>query len=205
MIGEPGHWPGFLLGNRAGSDRGDCMHRLFAALPIPDALADRLDPLRIDLFGARWRRRDHYHVTLCFYGSVDGEIANELADALEELNAPAMPIELSGVGWFGRREPRALYARIKDHDPLHALASECRKLARRFDLKLGQDPFLPHITVAYCNQTPLEDVRTWSEDFQVLKSEPYLVDTFHLYESFTGHRRQSQYVPQADYQLGGIN
>lgn len=177
------------------------MHRLFAALPVPDDLAARLGPLAVELQGARWRRREHYHVTLCFYGQVDGEIANELADALESVQAPALPIELDGVGWFGRREPRALYARVRENEALTDLAEQCRKLARRFHIKLGQDPFLPHITVAYCNQSPIEAVRAWSEDFQILKSDTYLVDTFHLYESFTGHGRQSQYVAQADYAL----
>lgn len=177
------------------------MHRLFAALPIPDTLAERLEPLAVDLHGARWRRRDHYHVTLCFYGKVDGEVAHELAEALESVIAPAISLELSGVGWFGRREPRALYARVANSDPLSDLAHQCRKLARQFQLKLSQDPFVPHITVAYCNQSPLDAVRAWSEDFQILRSEPHIVDTFHLYESFTGHRRQSQYVPQADYRL----
>ena len=181
------------------------MHRLFAALPVPDDLADRLEPLSVDLHGARWRRRDHYHVTLCFYGAVDGEIAHELADALSSVTAPAISLEVSGVGWFGRREPKSLYARVQPNPALEDLAEQCRKLARTFGIKLGQDPFLPHITLAYCNQTPLEDVRTWSEDFQILKSEPYLVDQFHLYESFTGHRRQSLYVAQADYPLGAIS
>lgn len=178
------------------------MHRLFAALPIPDDLADRLEPLNVDLHGVRWRKREHYHITLCFYGRVDGETAHELADALEEVRGPSIEVSLSGVGWFGRREPRALYARVADTPALSDLAAACRKLAHRFNLKLGQDPFLPHITVAYCNQAPLDAVRTWSEDFQILKSEPVLVDSFHLFESFTGHRRQSQYVPQADFRLG---
>lgn len=177
------------------------MHRLFAALPIPDDLAIRLEPLAVDLYGARWRRREHYHVTLCFFGGVDSEVAEELANALESVHAPAITLELSGVGWFGRKEPRALYARIEQNDALNDLAEQCRKLARQFRLKLSQDPFVPHVTVAYCNQSPLEAVRAWSEDFQILRSEPYLVDTFHLYESFTGHRRQSHYVPQADYVL----
>lgn len=177
------------------------MHRLFSALPIPDEMASRLEPLAVDLYGARWRRREHYHVTLCFYGKVDGEIAEELADALGTVRASAIQLELSGVGWFGRKEPRALYVRLAENEALSDLAAQCRKLARQFRLKLSQDPFVPHITVAYCNQSPLEAVRAWSEDFQILRSEPYLVDTFHLYESFTGHRRQSQYVPQADYVL----
>lgn len=177
------------------------MHRLFTALPVPDDLIARLEPLSVDMFGVRWRRRDHFHVTLCFYGKVDAEVAHELADALETIQSKAVPLELSGVGWFGRREPRALYARIAANDGLEDLAQNCRKLARQFNLKLGQDPFTPHITVAYCNQTPLEAVRAWSEDFQILRSEPYLVDSFHLYESFTGHGRQSRYVAQADYLL----
>ena len=178
------------------------MPRLFAALPVPDLIADRLDPLSVDMFGARWRKREHYHITLCFFGEVDGEVAEALADALEDVRAPALELELSGVGWFGRREPRALYARIRENAALSELAQACRKIARRHGIHLGQDPFKPHITLAYCNQTPLDAARAWSEDFQILRSEPFLVDRFHLYESFTGHGRQSQYVAQADYPLG---
>ena len=178
------------------------MHRLFAALPVPDQVADRLTPLAVDIQGARWRRRDHYHITLCFYGEVDGETADAIADALDEIQAPSLELKVEGVGWFGRREPRALYARIVENEALSALAASCRKIARKFDVKLGQDPFLPHITLAYCNQTPLEAAMAWSEDFQILNTDRFIADEFHLYESFTGHRRQSQYVAQADYRLG---
>lgn len=178
------------------------MHRLFAALPIPDLIADRLEPLSVEIQGARWRRREHFHITLCFYGEVDGETANAIADALEAVRAPSLQLKVEGVGWFGRREPRALYARIAENEDLSTLAASCRKIARKFDVKLGQDPFQPHITLAYCNQTPIEAARAWSEDFQILNSDRFLVDRFHLYESFTGHKRRSQYVPQADIGLG---
>lgn len=178
------------------------MHRLFAALPVPDQIAERLAPLAVEIHGARWRRREHYHITLCFYGRVDGETADAIADALDEVRAPTLDLRVEGVGWFGRREPRALYARVAEDEGLSDLAARCRKIARKFDLKLGQDPFLPHITLAYCNQTPLEAAMAWSEDFQILNTDRFLADTFHLYESFTGHKRQSQYVAQADYRLG---
>jgi len=177
------------------------MHRLFAALPVPDLISDRLEPLSVEIHGARWRKRDHHHITLCFYGAVDSETAHEIADALTHVRAPALDLQLEGVGWFGRREPRALYARVAENKALSDLAAACRKIARKFDVELGQNPFLPHITLAYCNQTPLEAARAWSEDFQILNSERFLVDTFHLYESFTGHKRQSQYVAQEDYKL----
>ena len=178
------------------------MHRLFAALSIPDTIADRLEPLAANIYGARWRKREHYHITLCFFGNVDGEVAHEIADALAELKYPTLELTLSGVGWFGRREPRALYARVVETDALSALAADCRKIARQFGVKLGQDPFQPHVTLAYCSDTPLEAAMAWSEDFQIFNTAPFLADQFHLYESFTGHRRQSQYVPQEDYPLG---
>ena len=177
------------------------MHRIFAALPVPSHISERLLPLRNDLPGASWRLAQHHHVTLQYYGDVQIEMAEEVAAALEQIQAPALELRLDGVGWFGRKEPRAIYARIGGLEALDQLANNCRKIAHRFGLKIDSKPFKPHITLAYCKDTPLEMVRAWSEDFQTLRSEPFLIDSFHLYESFTGHARQNRYEPQADYQL----
>ncbi len=178
------------------------MHRIFAALPVPGAIAERLLPLRADLPGVRWRLREHFHITLQYYGGVEIEIAEEIAAALERVDAPALDLELAGVGWFGRKEPRAIYARIGESSALTQLATECRKIARTFGLKVDANPFRPHVTLAYCKDAPLSQVRAWSEDFQSLRSAPFLIDQFHLFESFTGDRRQSRYQAQADYRLG---
>ncbi|MEO1642004.1 MAG: RNA 2',3'-cyclic phosphodiesterase [Pseudomonadota bacterium] len=178
------------------------MHRLFAALPVPDVIAERLLYLQEDLPGARWRQRDHFHITLHFYGEVDGEIANEIADRLEEVAAKPIALNLSGVGWFGRKAPHNLHAVIGEDESLTRLAKDCRRIARQLGLKLDDKPFKPHITLAYCKDTPVEMVRRWSETYQTLRSEPFLADRFSLYESFTGKYRQSKYVPQADYRLG---
>ena len=175
------------------------MHRIFAALPVPEAIADRLLPLRTDLHGARWRRRDHYHITLQFYGEVQREIAEEVAASLEAVRAPALALELDGVGWFGRKEPRLVYARIAQNAALSALAKDCRKIAQQLGLEIDTKPFKPHITLAYCKETPLDAVREWSENFQLLQSQPFLIDRFHLYESFTSKNQQSRYELQADY------
>lgn len=179
------------------------MHRLFAALPVSDEWAERLVALRGDLHGTRWRWREHFHITLHFYADVDRDVAEEIANAMERISAQPLELKLSGVGWFGRREPRALYARVTDSEPLSELARSCRRIARELNLKLSADPFIPHITLAYCNQTPLEDVRLWSETYQTLQTEPALFDRFHLYESFTSDRKPSRYVAQADYPLAG--
>jgi len=175
------------------------MHRLFAALPVSEAIADRLLPLRSDLYGVRWRRRDHYHITLQFYGEVPRDIAEEIAASLGAVHAPALALELEGVGWFGRKAPHLLYARIAQNAALSALARDCRKIAHQLGLQLDSKPFKPHITLAYCKETPLDAVREWSENFQLLQSQPFLIDTFHLYESFTSKGQQSRYQQQADY------
>ncbi len=178
------------------------MHRIFAALALPDDIAERLLPLRSNLPGARWRRREHFHITLQFYGAVDAEIAEAIAAELEHVQAPVLDLQLDGAGWFGRKQPRAVYARISGPSALDALAGECRRIAQRLGVKIADRPFKPHVTLAYCKDTPLEAVRAWSEDFQTLRSEPFLVDGYQLYESFTGHGRQSRYQAQADYPLG---
>lgn len=177
------------------------MHRIFSALPVPDTIAERLLHLQEDLPGARWRQRDHFHITLNFYGEVDREIAGEIADRLEDVSAPALALQLEGVGWFGRKAPHNLHATLSDNPALTGLARDCRKIGRQLGLKMEDRPFKPHITLAYCTDTPLDLVRTWSETYQTLRSEPFLADTFHLYESFTGKYQQSRYVAQANYRL----
>lgn len=178
------------------------MHRIFAALPVPESISERLLPLRSDLFGARWRRPEQFHITLQFYGGVQTEMAEEIAAALERVQSPALELTLAGVGWFGRKEPRAVYARIGENAALSALAADCRKIATKLGVKIDANPFSPHITLAYCKDTPLPDVMAWSEDYQVLASEPFLIDQFHLYESFPSTGRSSRYQAQASYALG---
>ncbi len=179
------------------------MHRLFTALSIPDDLGAQLRMLQTDVPGARWRHREHYHVTLSFHGNVTHEQAEALADELDHISGPPLTIAIQGVGWFGRREPRALYARVAETDDLVRLARDCRKAGQRLGLKADDHPFAPHITLAYCKDSPLEEVRAWSEAYQVVRSDPYLIDQFHLFESFSSPGKMSQYQAQADYGLRG--
>lgn len=177
------------------------MHRLFAALPVPDDVAEQLLQTITPITGARWRTAEHYHVTLAFFGAVSRAHAEDIADALERVSVAIDPLEVNGVGWFGRRAPRALYARVQEQDGLARLSAACRQVGAKFGLRPDDHPFAPHITLAYCRDATLEDVRTWSEDMQLLRTEPFLADRFHLYESFMAPGRQSQYQIQADYLL----
>lgn len=178
------------------------MIRLFAGLPVPDDIADRLEPLQTGLDGARWRGREHFHVTLGFFGDMSEPAARELDEAIGRIEAPQFELAVEGVGWFGRKEPGLVYATVKRTPELEALAKACRKAAQRLGIEPDPKPFKPHITLAYLKDTPLEAAMAWSERWQVLRAGPWTADRFHLYESITREGKKSIYDPVADYPLG---
>jgi 2'-5' RNA ligase len=179
------------------------MMRLFAALPIPPDICAPLRALQRDLPGARWRPEANFHITLCFYGDLSFNQARDLDELLGAVEAPAFEISLEGAGWFGRREPTAVWARVRETDELSGLAAACARAARRLGLRLERQPFTPHVTLAYCQATPLEDARRWTERHHAFRAGPWLAGSFHLYSSQPGKTGVSRYVPEADYPLAG--
>ncbi|MFN7056431.1 RNA 2',3'-cyclic phosphodiesterase [Hyphomonas sp.] len=178
------------------------MHRLFAALPLPDDIAGQLSALQDDLPGASWRPEENFHITLCFYGGLTGAQARDLDEQLGEISAPAFDIVLEGAGWFGRREPTAVWARVRESDELRGLASACERAARRLGLPLERRPYTPHITLAYLHGTPLEAARRWTETHHAVRAGPLPATHFHLYESRPGRKGgPSRYEAMADYPL----
>lgn len=176
------------------------LHRLFAALPVPGEIADPLLDLQTGLDGASWRPLENFHITLRFFGEIDTVTARELDHELGLIEAPQMQLELSGVGWFGRREPHTVWARVLQDAALTRLAGACERAARRLGLPPERRPFRPHITLAYLHGTPLADAMAWSERHQAYRDGPFWADRFHLYESHMG-KGPSRYVAEAEYPL----
>ncbi|HAY06463.1 MAG TPA: RNA 2',3'-cyclic phosphodiesterase [Hyphomonas sp.] len=182
---------------------GAVMLRLFAALPVPPEVSRPLLTLQKDLPGASWRPEENFHITLCFYGELSHGEARDLDDLLGAVDRPAFEIALEGAGWFGRREPTAVWARVRESDELRALASQCERAARRLGIALEKRPFTPHITLAYCHGTPLDEARAWTERHQAHRSPPWQASHFHLYSSQSRSGGPSRYIAEADYPLSG--
>lgn len=176
------------------------LHRLFAALPVPEEIAEPLLDLQKDLSGASWRPLENFHVTLRFFGELDTVTAREIDHELSLIEAPQMQLEVSGMGWFGRREPFAVWARILQDPALTRLAGACERAARRLGLPPEKRPFRPHITLAYLHGTPLHEAMAWTERHQTWRAGPFWADRFHLYESHMG-KGPSRYVAEAEYPL----
>lgn len=177
------------------------LHRLFAALPVPEEIGDPLLDLQKGLAGASWRPLENFHITLRFFGEVDTNTAREIDHELGQIEAGQMELEIEGMGWFGRREPHAVWARIAPNGDLTRLAGACERAARRLGLPKETRGFRPHITLAYLHGTGLEETRAWSERHGAYRDGPFWADRFHLYESFAT-KGPTRYDPVADYPLG---
>ncbi|WP_294534149.1 RNA 2',3'-cyclic phosphodiesterase [uncultured Rhodoblastus sp.] len=142
------------------------MPRLFTALEIPPEIAARLAFFRGGLSGARWIEPEDYHVTLRFFGDIDGRTAQALDDDLFAANdlpsgATTLRLDLVEIGVFGGQQPRALIARIKPCAALSRLHATHEAIARRNGLAPETRKFTPHVTLARLRGVEPQMVGYW--------------------------------------------
>jgi 2'-5' RNA ligase len=178
------------------------MLRLFAAINIPDEIAERLKPLQKGVLGAQWRPREALHLTLRFFGEIDERRAEELDHELGRISACAFDVTLKGAGWFGKERPTALWVGVAENPSLVALAEACERAARRAGLPPEPRGFVPHLTIAYCKGTGSEDAAKFAQRLALFQAEPFLADRFFMMSSWPG-KKVSDYVEEAEYPLLG--
>ena len=98
------------------------MIRLFAAIAVPEEIAEPLARRQQPLPGARWRPLGTLHITLRFFGEVREDVADDLDSALSVIAVSPFALSLEGVGVFGegawsqlqpqREGPRARLRRL---------------------------------------------------------------------------------------------
>ena len=136
--------------------------RLFAAIELPDDVVDELNQwwqaAQRCLKPSDWRPVSPHlwHLTLAFYGDVDGYDADDLAEALLQSAAenPALLLHSEACGFFPRpARPRVFWAGVSDADhgkSLKRLSHCCRHAGhatvRRRSAR--ESAFRGHITVA---------------------------------------------------------
>ena len=133
------------------------MPRLFTALEVPRSVATSLSLLKGGLPGARWIDVENYHVTLRFIGDIDGRNADDLADALDQIEAPPLTLSIRSLSVFGSKKPHALIANIEPQPALAALHFDIERLCQRLGLAADPRRFIPHITLARLKNTTPEE------------------------------------------------
>ena len=178
------------------------MHRLFVALRPPPAIREALLDLSDGVAAARWQDDDQLHLTVRFIGDVERPQAEDLADALAQVAAPAPVVALRGVGRFGNRGGDALWAGVSPHDALHHLHRKVDQACVRAGLEPERRAFLPHITLARLPRSAAHDpeVAGWIAAHAGIASAPFTLTHLVLYESHLG-RTGAQYDAVARWPL----
>lgn len=176
--------------------------RLFSAILVPPSLGERLLLLRRDLPGVRWREQESFHITLAFFGEVEHETARELDELLAAHTSPPLSLRLEGIGWFGRKEPTAIWAGVAANEGLNRLAAMCERAARHLGLDMPRRKYSPHVTLGYCAGAELAEIGAYQNAMRDFRTEAFEVQQFELYSS---HRTggQNRYDEEATYPLTG--
>ena len=136
--------------------------RLFAALVMPEEVRESVTAwwtaARVHLPDAQWRdvSEANWHVTLAFYGDVDGDCVDGLVEALSDcaLTSPVQHLRMKGVGVFpNMNRPKVFWLGIDDAEGqggLQELARCCRRAGRATVRKRSakDTPFQGHVTLA---------------------------------------------------------
>jgi 2'-5' RNA ligase len=149
------------------------MPRLFTALELPEMARVRLAALRAPFERARWVKPEDYHITLRFLGDLTRKQADEIGQALADLDMNAPSIRVAGTGVFGGKVPTAVYATVKPTAELEALARAHDRAAKSVGLAPDARKFVPHVTLARLDHVPVETIARFLERSGDLAVPPF--------------------------------
>jgi len=159
------------------------MHRLFVAIRPPEEVRDLLIDAMDDSPALRWVGDEQLHLTLRFIGEVERPVANDIVAALGRVRFPSFDLQAVGVGRFEQRNGGALWAGVQPKDPVVALAAKVERALQQAGLEPERRAFSPHITLARWNRRNSEAVDSFLRRNANLRSEPFRVSEFILFES----------------------
>jgi 2'-5' RNA ligase len=181
------------------------MMRLFAALPLPEALRRRLNVVQFLLPMPRRVEPAMMHLTLAFLGEVPGPLAEDAHHALAAITHPPLSLTLAGLGVFGGAAPRSAHALVAPDPSLLRLQRKVEHALRSAGAEPEARRFVPHITLGrfppLVGDAAIRLERAVAEGAG-LGPEPFTVTAFALYRSTLG-REGAHYEVLAEYPLDG--
>ena len=176
------------------------MIRLFVALPLPERVAQSLLAMQSGVPGARWNSREQMHLTLRFIGEVDGRDANAIDETLATISASPFTLELKGVGAFGGKNPRALWAGVATNDALIHLQRKIESAIQRLGFAAEERKYTPHVSLARLRAVPAGRMVDYLSDHALYASGPFEMNGFALFSSRLSPNG-SVYVAEREYPL----
>jgi RNA 2',3'-cyclic 3'-phosphodiesterase len=178
------------------------MPRLFTAIEIPQAIRQHLSLIRAPLGGAKWIEPENMHITLRFAGDIDGRTADEFASLLAGIRAKPFTVSIRGVGAFGGREPKVLWAGVEAGEELDALQRAHERAARGAGLEPEGRGFKAHVTLARMRGGRQQTVARFLEEHGALRTQPFTATRFVLLSARPGSGG-GPYVVEAEFPFEG--
>jgi RNA 2',3'-cyclic 3'-phosphodiesterase len=131
--------------------------RLFIAVTVPEEVKTEIENTQAALRRAvarecvRWTRREQFHLTLKFLGSVAAQRIEPLADALRAACQAFAPLDLRAerVGFFpDPRRPRVIWVGVHDQQEQLPLVQRAIEAATEaYTLEASTEHFSGHVTL----------------------------------------------------------
>lgn len=181
------------------------MIRSFAAIAMPERIAEALDDLQEGLAGAHWTPAENLHLTLVFLGEQPPRALEDFDAALLGLRHPGFELRLSGVDAFGRKDARVVFAGVAPSPPLLALQAKVAVAARQADIAIESRKYAPHVTIARLARGAVrpDRLQAYLAARNLFETEPFAVEEVTLYRS-TLTRDGPIYEQMAVYPLQAV-
>lgn len=178
--------------------------RAFVAIDLPFAAQQALEAVQEQLPVGYLTDPDQFHLTLAFLDEQPEAVLEELHHELEKVRVPPFEMQLRGLGTFGKKSPKVIWAGVAPEPALEMLRDKVRSAARVAGIELKRERFKPHVTLARfgdrIDPLDLEKLRVFLERWQQYPAPPFEVTEFTLYRSIPG-KGGPVYDPLAEYAL----
>jgi RNA 2',3'-cyclic 3'-phosphodiesterase len=178
---------------------------LFTALRLPQRLSKQISNTQRGVTGTRWSDIDNLHITTCYYGDVDLDVAETLDYELARYPLPSFELQLEGAGHTGNAPPLTLWLGVKNNKFLHDLNRYCISAAKRAGIKAEKRVYRPHVTLGYLSEAvKIERIIAFEKRTSRFNSAPFLADEMALYSSHRRFSKSNLYRKEASYPMVGF-
>jgi RNA 2',3'-cyclic 3'-phosphodiesterase len=123
------------------------MIRAFVGIGIPPAVRGALTVQQFLLPLPRRVEPETFHLTLVFLGDCAHDTLQTAHEGFEALREAGFPLQLQGLGLFGRDKPHTVWAGVAPSPPLVHLQRKVETISRRAGCQVDARKFTPHVTL----------------------------------------------------------
>jgi 2'-5' RNA ligase len=178
--------------------------RVFLALELPDSIKEYLLTVTKTMSQrvpeVKWVKLGGLHVTLKFFGEIEGRKVQEIGEALQGINNHhvVMPVQLKEINAFpDLMHPRVIVVTFQEGvDNVKAIFHDIEERLLAVNIQQEKRGFTPHITIGRVKDSGFLLKKT----ILPLEEKSFLLDSLVLYQS-TLTREGALYTPLKEIKL----